>query len=72
MKTVDLKETIALSCGDSSRRFWINGRKATRSEFQAVKNEAYAHGKLDCFSNSQAGGVDTFYCAATVRDSFAL
>ena len=70
MRTVDLKETAELSCGDSSRRFWINGRKATRAEFQAVKNEAYANGKLDCFSNSRAGGVDTFYCVATVRDAF--
>ena len=62
----DLKETRPNGGDDSTRRFWINGKRATREEFQAIKNRAYSSGRLECMSTSQALGIYTFYSTAVL------
>ena len=67
-RSFDLAETSP--CGDTNpgnARFTINGKRASRAEFDAIKRAPGA--ELSCMSNAQSGGVRTFYTVARIPPS---
>lgn len=65
MKSVELKEVENAGNRDPmNRRYFADGKRISRDEFDSIKVRAV---RLECFSNSSDGGVQTFYCTARLN-----
>ena len=55
---------------DMPARYYVNGRRVSRREFQSIKDRAHTQGRIDCFSTKGRqlpGGKirRTNYCVAS-------
>ena len=60
-KSVELKEVQYGGLADREPKYFADGKRVSRSDFNDIKSIA---NRLECFSNAQVNGVWTFYCTA--------